>query len=138
MEKYYDTNSKSPKDVLPYSHDEVTWICCKGHKYNGKISDRTKKGHGCPYCSGRLVIVGETDLLTVNPELAAEWHPTKNGDLLPSQVLPHINDKVWWLGKCDHEWDDTINSRSAGQGCPYCANKKVLVGFNDLQTKNPE
>lgn len=24
------------------------------------------------------------------------------------------------------------------KGCPYCVNKKVLVGFNDLATQNPE
>ena len=24
-----------------------------------------------------------------------------------------------------------------GNGCPYCANRKVLVGFNDLATVQP-
>ena len=25
-----------------------------------------------------------------------------------------------------------------GVGCPYCAGRKVLVGFNDLETLEPE
>ena len=27
------------------------------------------------------LIVGQNDLATVNPNLAAEWHPSKNGSL---------------------------------------------------------
>ena len=29
------------------------------------------------------VFFGYNDLLTQNPELATEWHPTKNGELKP-------------------------------------------------------
>ncbi len=46
------------------------------------------------------LIVGQNDLATVNPNLAAEWHPSKNGSLLPSQTTAGSNKKVWWLGKC--------------------------------------
>lgn len=34
-------------------------------------------------------------LATVNPKLAAEWHPTKNGDLSPDQVTAGSGKKVW-------------------------------------------
>ena len=71
------------------------------------------------------------------PDLAAEWHPTKNGDLTPQMVTPGSNKKVWWLGKCGHEWEALINNRSNGNGCPVCAGKQVLVGYNDLATVNP-
>lgn len=77
-------------------------------------------------------------LLEANPDIAHEWHPTKNGNLLPSEVLPNSNIKVWWVGKCGHEWDAVICTRNKGVGCPYCANRKVLAGFNDLQTTNPK
>jgi hypothetical protein len=42
---------------------------------------------------------------------------------------------------CDrgHEWEATARNRSiGGTGCPYCANKKVLPGENDLATLQPE
>ena len=45
--------------------------------------------------------------------------------------------KVWWLGKCGHEWYADVAHRVSGRGCPYCSNKKVLVGYNDLSTTNP-
>lgn len=37
-----------------------------------------------------------------------------------------------------HEWQAVINSRRNGIGCPYCANKILLKGFNDLATTHPE
>lgn len=70
------------------------------------------------------LIVGQNDLATVNPNLAVEWHPSKNGSLLPSQITAGSNKKVWWLGKCGHEWEAAIYSRAAGKGCPYCYGKK--------------
>lgn len=30
----------------------------------------------------------------------------------------------------------TINGK--GKGCPYCKNRRILIGFNDIQTTNPE
>ena len=54
------------------------------------------------------------------PEIAAEWHPTKNGDLTPDQVSAGSNEKVWWLGKCGHTWDATVKSRTGkSRGCPF-------------------
>lgn len=67
---------------------------------------------------------GVNDLVTVNPSLAAEWHPTKNGRLRPMQIAGKSNKKAWWLGKCGHEWEAAIYSRAAGKGCPYCYGKK--------------
>lgn len=84
------------------------------------------------------LIVGQNDLAKVNPDLAAEWHPSKNGSLLPSQITAGSNRKVWWLGKCGNEWQAVVSSRTRGNGCPFCANKRVLPGFNDLATTYPE
>lgn len=70
------------------------------------------------------VVEGVNDLVTVNPSLAAEWHPTKNGRLHPMQIAGKSNKKAWWLGKCGHEWEAAIYSRAAGKGCPYCHGKK--------------
>jgi len=75
---------------------------------------------------------------TVNPELAKEWHRTKNGDLTPFDVLPSAARKVWW--QCavnpDHEWEAKLNNRSNKKGCPYCANQKIATE-NSLGAENP-
>ena len=71
-----------------------------------------------------LSITRPNSLQIINPELAKEWHPTKNGDLTPHDVTTGSNKKVWWLGKCGHEWYVSPHSRGKGSGCPICAGKK--------------
>ena len=126
-----------PIEVTSGSDKKVWWLCDKGHEWDAAISSRNS-GVGCPFCAGQRLIEGQNDLLTANPSLANEWHPTKNGEILPNNVMVNSNKKVWWLGKCGHEWEAIIASRNVGRGCPYCASQKLLVGFNDLATKNPE
>lgn len=111
--------SLTPSDVAPGSEKKVWWRCAKGHEWETMVNSRSK-GSGCPYCSGTKVLDGINDLATLNPTLAAEWHPTKNGTLTPSNVTPGNHKKVWW--RCDkgHEWETTVNHRSRGCGCPYC------------------
>ena len=78
-------------------------------------------------------------LLNEYPELSKEWHPSKNGNLTPEMVAPMTNKKVWWLGTCGHEWQMAVYSRAHQKcGCPICAGKQILKGYNDLQTKYPD
>lgn len=72
------------------------------------------------------------------PELAKQWNPTNNGDLTPDLVGPGNHRKVWWSCRKGHEWVATIYSRVAGNKCPFCSNQKVLKGYNDLATTNPD
>ena len=69
-------------------------------------------------------------------ELAGEWSD-RNFPLTPEQVTCGSNRKVWWKGKCGHEWEASIKNRARGAGCPYCSGNRILVGFNDLETTNP-
>lgn len=73
-----------------------------------------------------------------NPKLMAEWNFEKNIDLDPSKLTLGSSKKVWWKCKKGHEWEATIYIRNFGNGCPYCSNKKVLKGYNDLRTLNPD
>lgn len=130
-----------PQDVTKSSGRKVWWrhVLSDGsvHEWQATIASRSD-GHGCPFCSNIRVLPGFNDLATINPELAAEWSPLKNGVLKPSDVLSGSNKKIWWRCSKGHEWQATVSSRIEGRGCPYCANKRVLTGFNDLATTNPK
>lgn len=39
---------------------------------------------------------------------------------------------------CNGDFYASPNNTLKGKGCPYCHNKKVLIGFNDMWTTNPE
>ena len=131
--------SLKPSSVKPNSFKKVWWLGKCGHEWDAPPTSRTTKNSGCPICTGKRVAEGINDLATLKPDYASEWHPTKNGSLKPNQVSIGSGKRVWWLGKCGHEWDVAIGDRvSYSTGCPICSNKKILVGFNDLATTNPD
>jgi hypothetical protein len=69
-------------------------------------------------------LTSDYNLQVLNPILAKEWHPIKNGKLTPGDVTPHSNKKAWWMCKKGHEWEARISSRSQGNGCPYCSGRR--------------
>ena len=84
------------------------------------------------------LIRGKTDLKARHPALAEEWDGIKNGRLTPEEVQPGSTKKVWWRCRKGHSWQAAVYSRTAGTGCPYCAGRKVMPGFNDLAAADPE
>ena len=113
----------TPKDVTPKSNKKVWWLCKeKGHEWQAWIANRSKRRDNCPFCSGKAVCE-DNCLQTINPELAAEWHPTKNGTLTPKDVRPNSHKRVWWLCKeKGHEWEAWIaNRNNRKDSCPYCS-----------------
>jgi len=95
-------------------------------------------GCGCPVCANRRIVPGENDLATTHPELAAQWHPTKNAGKTPMEVTSGMRRKVWWQCSRGHEWQATVSSRADGAGCPVCANKVIIPGENDMASRYPE
>ena len=74
------------------------------------------------------LIVGENDLMTSRPDIAREWHPTKNLDLQPTDVTSGSNKRVWWkCSRCGHEWQSIIAKRTSFHSklrmsdCPNCS-----------------
>ena len=129
-------NSVSPSQVLPHTHKRYWWQCEKGHEW--QVSPTALiQGSGCPYCAGKKAIYGETDLATLRPDLAEQWHSEKNGALTTQMVTPGSEKRVWWLCERGHPYQSIIFSRANGTGCPYCAGRKVWPGFNDIATVMP-
>ena len=68
-------------------------------------------------------------LSKTHPELAAQWHPTRNGGLTPEDVRANSYKKVWWLCPKDtrHEWEAKVGHRTRyGNACSYCSGRKTL------------
>ena len=129
----------TPGDVSPGSNKKVWWKCEEeeDHEWEASVKMRTR-GNGCPCCRGTKVVLSNC-LVTLNPTLTKDWHPTKNGDLTPFDIVSGSNKKVWW--KCDkaddHEWETKVNDRKYGRGCPCCSGYK-LVTSNSLLSIYPE
>lgn len=140
IEWNYDKNGTLKPSSFAYSSNKkVWWECSKcGKNFHQQISHRTVGGSGCPYCAGKKVIRGLTDLVTTHPDLAEQWHPTKNLPETPDNISSGSDKKFWWQCPKGHEWKAAVSSRTSGHGCPYCAGRKVFVGFNDLASHHPE
>jgi hypothetical protein len=129
-------NSEKPEDILPSSDDRFAWVCPeKHHRFEQTVYER-RVGAGCPVCVGKHVIAGVNDLLTQNPLLAEQWDFRKNS-IEPSTITAGSHKKAWWKCPLGHSWEAIVKNRTNGDGCPYCANRKLLKGFNDLQTVAP-
>ena len=134
----FDENGElGPDSVTTGSNKKVAWRCQRGHQFWQIVAARTA-GADCPYCSGKKVLVGFNDLGTMNPSLASEWDGAANSGLSPEQVTVSSNKKVAWVCTLGHRWHAGIASRTAGNGCPYCAGKRPVKGENDLGTRRPD
>ena len=77
-------------------------------------------------------------MLHERTNLLKEWDESRNFPLTPDTVSYGSKKKVWWTCENGHSWQTTVHVRSEGSGCPYCAGRKVLPGFNDLETLYPD
>lgn len=130
-------NSKSPTEVTKGTNLKVWWICKKNHEWQANLSNRARLLQGCPYCCRQKVVAGEDDFATTHPELLVEWNYSRNA-ILPSDFGWGSEKKVWWICRNNHEWESPIRNRVIGKNCPYCTNRVILPGFNDLATLNPK
>lgn len=128
-----------PEDVTRGSGRKVRWICVvdPSHRWRATVESRTR-GSGCPYCAGRAIAAGQS-LAERYPEIATQWHPTRNGRLSPLNVLPGSGKQVWWVCQMDssHVWKTPVRYRARGHGCPYCAGVKVRAE-ESLAITHPE
>jgi len=122
------------------ANDNLKWECFKcGETFKATWANisHVSKNYGCGLCSGHQVGLSNC-LETLNPTLASEWHPTKNGSLTPNDVTCGSGKFVWW--ECSknhkHEWEADIYSRNDGHGCPYCSGHRPSEDYNLLVT-NP-
>lgn len=134
---YKQNGELKPENVSFQSHKRVWWKCKYKHSWKAEVASRNN-GNGCPICNNKTIVKGINDLFTINPELAIEWAKNRNGDLTPQDVSAGSNKRVWWKCSEGHEWVASINDRNRGKGCPTCANRRILKGYNDLKTLNPK
>lgn len=130
----YELNTNSPDVITCGVMTKVHWICrtCN-HRWTASVYSRCHKGQGCPECAkkkrGRsktLSVAQKNNFALQFPDMAKEWHPTKNGDWKPEMVSVSCNRQFWWIcPKCGNEYTASVNHRTAyNSGCHRCAYKE--------------
>jgi len=139
-----DKNTNMDISKLTCGSEQEAWFkCVNGHSWIQKIN-QINRGSQCPYCTHKRVDIGKTDMETLFPDITTIWNYNKNYPTLPSDIFPYSIKKYWWRCLLGHEWIAHPGKligyykKTKKWGCPYCSNRRVLVGFNDIQTQRPD
>ena len=137
---YEKNNGIKPTQVVAGSPKKYWWKCnkCNG-EWEASLASRNADKVGCPYCTHQKVIKGITDFATTHNHLLKYWDYEKNTKYKPDEVFAKSpNKKIWWKCDKDHSFNMVIGHFAEGERCPYCSNKRILEGYNDLKTTNPK
>jgi hypothetical protein len=135
-------NKFGPSEVTPGSNKKVWWVCPDNpdHIWPASIGNRAKKGRGCPICANRN-IEPKDSLEKKFPDIAEQWHPTKNGNYTPQNVSYGSAYYAWWQCKSEykHEWQETVHARTQRKKmiCRQCSKSRFSLN-NSLQAVYPE
>jgi hypothetical protein len=127
---YAANTGLDPSQLLPNTPRKAFWRCGScSHQFSSRIDHRIGMGVGCPRCrelgrvdKHRAAFVKKSGSLSdAFPEIAKQWHPSRNLPLLPSQFTSGSRRKIWWRCKRGHSWRAAISNRIYGEtDCPYC------------------
>jgi hypothetical protein len=123
-----------PKLIVAGTHKKLQWKCQFGHVWKMQVVNRSRSNQGCAVCTNKQIMVGINDLGSTHIEvakLADGWDVTK--------FTAGSHSKKSWKCSLGHKWKCAIGDLSTRDHlCPYCSNRKLWVGFNDLKTLFPE
>lgn len=148
MSEYdFDKNADTVLDSLTLGMEKKVWWKCRqcGYSWNTQIYLRAH-GSGCPKCRKKETaekrrkdkIKNNGSLKENFPTIARQWNYEKNDALVPENINPNTNKKVWWKCEKGHEWEAAVAKRTLmGRNCPICSNQKIVKGINDIPTINP-
>ena len=115
--------SLRPEEVAQGSRQIIHWVCHRGpdHKWQTMAYLRTRRKHGCPFCTNRQLSVTNS-LKAMAPEIAEELHPIRNNGLTADCIIGTSKQTLWWLcAICKHEWQREVRLRTQrGSKCPKC------------------
>lgn len=132
-------NDVYPDQVSPHSNTKFWWMCLKENSHRWQTSPSKRSlGSGCPFCARVRFKPGVNDLATLRPDWIPELVSAKNSEVDLRQLPVNSREKLFWIGVCGHEWQQSPYQRGRGFGCTICASKEIIPGVNDLASEFPE
>lgn len=124
----YNKNQKLPQNYGYKSKTKVWWTCKENHSFKRAIYKQVESKIKCTVCHS---------LPFQYPEIAKEYHPTKN-DRDVNTLTSWSKFDSWWLCPKGHEYQSTVGDRiHKNCGCPYCSGRYATPKYN-LKIHSPE
>ncbi len=144
----FSKNSLTPQQFKESSNKKVWWKCkhCQ-FEWKAAIYHRAVKNSGCPECAKKVradnriktYVKQNGSLLEKYPDIVNSWNYELNHPFTPNNVTDKSNKKFWWVcSVCNNNYQMRVYNKTEGNGCPICAGKIVVKGYNDLATTHPE
>jgi len=130
----YSINDKHPDEFSDRHRGTYSFKCNLGHIYNSNLLTMIDNKFECLVCLGKIIQPGVNTLLDTDADLATEISP--NEERSPLEFTKQsAYAALWKCPTCKGEYQYAIRDRSIGDdSCPYCTNRKLLPGFNTLDT----
>jgi len=107
--------------------------CLNGH--HPRIGPLRFLQSGCPHCRGAQTAQENKQWLADTlPEIASQWHPTRNGRLTPQNVVWDSKRTVWWRADCcGNQWQESVRDRDkyARTRCRPCRTILGSLAWHD-------
>jgi plastocyanin len=124
-----------PATLDASSGQKVDWKCFLGHTWTTKLNYRVTRKTKCPFCLNQKVWVGFNDFSTTHPDMLDELIGSDGTDFVAGSTTKVLQ----WKCLQGHVYEARPQYRTVRkQGCPVCAGKRVVKGFNDLATTYPD
>jgi Probable Zinc-ribbon domain len=123
----YACQLKNPQDasVTYGSRKLVIWVCSEGHEYEMSPKYKISKKQGCPSCN---------QLWFTHPDLS-KYLVNQND----TKLSHGSNLNVMWTCSKGHLYQMSPKHKIRHPDiCPVCYNRRLLVGFNDLNSSHPK
>ena len=134
--------SMSSKRANQLSADDTKmrdWVCPDGHPFRSTIKKRVSTRGTCPECQKVRRRTSPKNFAHTHPDKARTWLPELNEGRRPDEYTKGSKlDVIWWCENGQHPFEMRLEARSRGCGCPYCAGRRILAGFNDFATTHPD
>lgn len=115
-----------------YTHSHNNILCrCKKCEHEWEAPpDSLKRGYGCHLCRIRYGLISQEEFLD---RLSLVSNNIKAID----QYIGMTKKIRFQCGK-GHIWSAEPHNVLRDSGCPFCTNKAVLIGYNDMWTTKPD
>jgi hypothetical protein len=128
---------RAPAMFAAGSTVSILWLCAEGHSFHAAIATRVA-GKGCPICTTAADQASAMSLVESHPNIAKQWHPTRNHQRSPADYVHGSRNLAWWVCDDGHEYSQRIERRTvAGNGCPICSRRQVSTAVDSLDTTTP-